>query len=784
MWFSRKTRRSRIDSLRASGQEPSALRRLWLSGGGGALLVAAVFFAAVLAMDLTPVDPMPYRRGQYVPHDLHPRVVFKIQDPELVRAEEKSIKGSNPATFVLNSPLADKIAQAVLSLPEAVKAASQPADVPDKTREAFGLGDAASLAKWQPYADEARKKELVAQVDKLKAALATTYVVRTAEADAQWARTARKFKAIRDGQAQEVNLADMISQGRQDRIAEMLPRLAGVFDAPLRPSVIQYLQSVLASPEAQPLYAHDPAVSEQEKNQAIAQLKAEPPEAVFVKYGPSDVLVPGMVGTDEVKGLDEARYLPLLRKEHEDYLQKERQFRPWEFWGRIAGRAGLLGLITAVLCIYLVHYRPEVVRDRWQSLALAVSLLTLLAANKLLAGLLGWPLQTSMLAVLMAAIVLVIAFDRRFAWVMGTIFAIYVTLQDRADLGMYLVFLIAITAATVQLGDIRSRSKLIVASLTTAGVAFLAGGAAGFAASLPWPFVARDGAWLAGAALLAGILAQALLPLIERVYGVATSMTLLEWGDSSRPALKRLAMEAPGTFNHSLQLGALCEAAAEAVGARGLLARVGAYYHDIGKINKPDYFAENQAGSPSKHAKLSPAMSLLIIIGHVKDGLEMAREFGLPRVLHEFIAAHHGTTLVQYFYQAAAEQRRTDTDRAPDEVEFRYPGPKPRTKEAAILMLADASESSVRSMTERTPGKIENQVCAMVERRLTDGQLDDCELTLREVHQIELSLIKSLTSMYHLRIAYPTPAGQKPSAGELQAQAASRKEETTSDSGT
>jgi membrane-associated HD superfamily phosphohydrolase len=159
-------------------------------------------------------------------------------------------------------------------------------------------------------------------------------------------------------------------------------------------------------------------------------------------------------------------------------------------------------------------------------------------------------------------------------------------------------------------------------------------------------------------------------------------------------------------------------------------------------------------------------MSLLIITSHVKDGLEMARQYRLPAILHEFIATHHGTTLVQYFYQVAAG-RKGESDRAPQEVEFRYPGPKPRTKEAAILMLADASESSVRSMAEPTPGRIENQVHAMVMRRLMDGQLDDCDLMLREVRQIEESLVKTLNAIYHTRVGYPTPAGQKPSAAEL-----------------
>ena len=266
--------------------------------------------------------------------------------------------------------------------------------------------------------------------------------------------------------------------------------------------------------------------------------------------------------------------------------------------------------------------------------------------------------------------------------------------------------------------------------------------------------------------LLVGFVVQGTLPLAERLFRVATSLSLLEWCDANKPLMKRVAMMAPGSYNHSLQLGSMCEAAAETVGANGLLARVGAYYHDVGKTNKPGYFVENQDGAASKHAKLSPAMSLLIIIGHVKDGLELAREYGLPAVLHEFIATHHGTTLVEYFYHAATQQRKGHTDRAPDEVEFRYAGPRPASKEAGILMLADVAESSVRAMTDPTPGGIENQVHAVVARRLSDGQLDECDLTLKQVHQIETSLIKSLRSVYHGRITYPSQTSRKPSEAD------------------
>ena len=169
----------------------------------------------------------------------------------------------------------------------------------------------------------------------------------------------------------------------------------------------------------------------------------------------------------------------------------------------------------------------------------------------------------------------------------------------------------------------------------------------------------------AGGGLAAGLIMQGLLPAIERIFGIATAMTLLEYSDVSRPLLRRLATEAPGTFNHSLLLGAMAEAAADAIRANGLLARVGAYYHDIGKINKPPYFVENQEGSFSRHAKLSPAMSLLIILGHVKDGLEMARDYGVPQVIWPFIIEHHGTTLVEYFYHAAA-QKAVDQEPPPE----------------------------------------------------------------------------------------------------------------------
>jgi len=258
------------------------------------------------------------------------------------------------------------------------------------------------------------------------------------------------------------------------------------------------------------------------------------------------------------------------------------------------------------------------------------------------------------------------------------------------------------------------------------------------------------------------------LPFIERAFSIATALTLLEWRDSRNPLLQLLAQEAPGTYNHSLVLSNLAESACEAIGANGLLTQVGALFHDIGKVHKAEYFAENQEGRINRHDNLAPTMSLLIILAHVKDGMEMAKEYKLPRVLHHFIEEHHGTTVVRYFHHAASEKQPRIAsgkhDREVPEAEFRYAGPKPSSRESAVLMLCDAVEGAVRSLPDPTPGRIESIVHQIVTDRLNDGQFDHCDITLRQIRQVEDSLVKSLCSIYHGRVAYPkaTKGGEPP----------------------
>jgi putative nucleotidyltransferase with HDIG domain len=247
------------------------------------------------------------------------------------------------------------------------------------------------------------------------------------------------------------------------------------------------------------------------------------------------------------------------------------------------------------------------------------------------------------------------------------------------------------------------------------------------------------------------ILTMGLLPVFESIFGITTDITLLELSDLNHPLLKRLTLVAPGTYHHSIVVGNLAEAAAKALGANTLLARVGAYYHDIGKMEKAEYFVENQMGFKNKHEKLTPTMSALILESHVKEGVEMAKEMKLPKSIVDIIKEHHGTTVMSYFYNKAIEQGATNESID----EFRYSGPKPKSKEAGILMLADAVEAASRVLEEPKPARIRGLIKKVIMDKFESGELDDCDLTLRELHAIEESFLPILIGVFHLRIDYP-----------------------------
>jgi len=414
-------------------------------------------------------------------------------------------------------------------------------------------------------------------------------------------------------------------------------------------------------------------------------------------------------------------------------------------------------LVSIAAAFYIHHYQGRIIKNHARAASLVGLFILLLATTKF--GLLvtrqaSWATGTAVTA----AIILTVAYSQRFAIGMTIFYCLFACLAagQMADIRLLLTMAAGGFICCLSLKEIRTRLKLLEVSATAAAIVFVMAASMDFLLHDPKFSVAfADAGWHAAATILVGLLIQSLLPLIEKVFRIATSMTLLDYTDANQPLLKRLAMEAPGTFSHSLLIGSVAEAAAEAIGRNGLLCRVGAYYHDIGKINKPGYFIENEFSPMSRHKELSPAMSQLIIVGHVKDGIELAKEYGLPAVLRQFIETHHGTTLVEYFYNAA-KKKQDEKFGAPSESEFRYAGPKPRTKEAAIVMLADAVEGAIRSLPEITPTKIEVVVHNMAMKRLQDGQFDECDLSLRELSQIEISMSKTLAAHYHGRIQYPT----------------------------
>jgi putative nucleotidyltransferase with HDIG domain len=322
--------------------------------------------------------------------------------------------------------------------------------------------------------------------------------------------------------------------------------------------------------------------------------------------------------------------------------------------------------------------------------------------------------------------------------------------------------LLAAAAGVTAMGVISERSKLISAG----GLVVAVTGASAMGATLIEGGI-LPGAIVAGGLGLVGgsitvILMLGLLPVFEAVFGVTTDVRLLELANPGHPLLKRLMMEAPGTYSHSVMTGNLAETAALEIGASGLLARVGSYYHDVGKIRRPGFFVENQAGAQNPHDNTSPALSALIITAHVREGVELAEQYRLPAEIVEIVRQHHGTSMVMYFYNKAAAEGGPVY-----EADFRYAGERPRSREAALVMLADSCEAAVRATTKPTPPRIEEVVRKVVSAKLADHQLDLAKLTLAEIESVIVVYTRMLSSVYHPRMEYPSVvSGRDKHAGQ------------------
>lgn len=303
------------------------------------------------------------------------------------------------------------------------------------------------------------------------------------------------------------------------------------------------------------------------------------------------------------------------------------------------------------------------------------------------------------------------------------------------------------------LRKMQQRNDILYSSITVAVLSSILTFSVGTLTTNNFMEILADSTFAAAGAILSGILTIGVLPFFESTFDIVTNAKLLELSNPNNPLLKKLLMEAPGTYHHSILVANLAELAAEQVGGNPLLARIGAYYHDVGKTKRPYFFRENQFGKKNPHDRLKPEVSSKIIISHVKEGSELAKEYNLPKTIHDFIVTHHGETLVKYFYLTV--KNNSENPEEVKEEDFKYPGPKPMSKAQGIVMLADSTEAAVRSINEPTEEKIEKMVNNIIDDKLASGQLDNCDLTLGDISKIKKCFLKALNGIHHERIEYP-----------------------------
>ncbi|MBN1822973.1 MAG: HDIG domain-containing protein [Endomicrobiales bacterium] len=414
-------------------------------------------------------------------------------------------------------------------------------------------------------------------------------------------------------------------------------------------------------------------------------------------------------------------------------------------WLKIAGLVLFLGLTYVFLAVYVRAESEDFSEDDESIMLLGLifvgAVLTMQLFKKLLA-----PSATPVAAFSMLTALLL---SRRLALVTAIILSLVLGVLNGLSLELFFIQFVSAVSGIIMVDKVRTRSDFTPLAARLVVVTLAAVLVLHFFRMWPVDTLGAMAVWAALSGIFSVLIVLGTLPFLESFFSKTTNLKLLELADFNQVLLKRLMIESPGTYHHSLIMASLAEQAAESIGANSLLARVGAYYHDIGKLKNPDYFIENQQPNANPHDPLSPSMSSLVIISHIKEGIALAQKHGIDRVIQDCIEQHHGTSLIHYFYHRALEENKE----IPSE-NFRYPGPKPRTKETAILMLADAVEAASRSLDDPSPGRLRDLVEKVINNKFTDGQFSDCPITLHDLNSIAESLVSTLSGIHHARIEY------------------------------
>jgi putative nucleotidyltransferase with HDIG domain len=719
------------------------------------LVIAVGFWAAASMTLLTGSQRLPYYLGQDLKQPVLSRINFERINEGRTAEARKASQQEVPNYYRINQALVDGILAEFRDLFAAANAA--------ESYEAFSAGlpgsginpslrwgvDEQGFKSLKALGNEAGAADFKRDIDTAGKRLIQKNLVLRSEEDREIRSTAGSVELDRGNGAFEAvpkeKLIYSVNSEHVERLAQDIVRQ--IFSVEIRQTLASIIKRAINPTEKKAISLY---VFDANYTRAIMD-RAASLDPVKDAFQAGDRLVGA--------GILDSGELALLKAEHEQYLvQRDSNPDLRAAWREEqSGVIGLIGLITVGMVLYTLRCQPRIARKWPRALALAMLLLMMLIGDRLVLSGVGASPIWSVATITMTAAILTLAYSQIFAIGMTCALALITIMTEEVPDGQLVVFLSVSAAVVLLLDEIRTRLRMVEVGGVAALVAAVSTAFLGFMESESLPFIVKESTFAALAALGGTSIVLVLLPIIEKVFRVTTNLTLLEWADASNPLLRQLIERAPGTWQHSHLLGSMAETAAEEIGANGLLARVGAYYHDIGKMCKPNYFVENQSSRENAHRNLAPTMSLLVILAHVKDGLALAKEHGLPPALHQFILEHHGTTVVRYFHAMAAKEARSGRrdEREADETEFRYPGPKPHSRESAILMLCDGVEGAVRALADPTAGRIESVVHEIMIARLMDGQFDDCDITLRDLATVEESLIRSLRAIHHGRIAYP-----------------------------
>ncbi|MFO7958397.1 MAG: HDIG domain-containing protein [Candidatus Brocadiia bacterium] len=710
----------------ASEESPS----LWGLAARAAWLL--LFVAAVVLIMNAGRPPLGIQLGQQAPRDYRARVTFTSVDMNRTEAAREEARRDTPPVFGLQrSACEESIQQALARIrqePDAL-AGRVGSEVP-----ADSLSDVAA--------------ELQGRADALEEALkafSERHLVAPETLDDPLITEKTTSKARIVGptdEEQEIPLSGVHPLAASaEAVREVLdPALEG-----MDPSQASLARRVLVARLTPPLALE----VELSRDAAQRAAEAEPMHLKTVEAG----------RTILSKGTE-------VRRQHVEDLQRERQ----EYWAGPAGRAVMaqrvlgVGLLVVILTVaglmYVRRYKPELARQRLQ-MGVFLFLTVLLVALARLCVINGMTLLWA--PVPMMVMVMCLVYGQRFGLGTAVFFALLVRMAGPGSDVAFAVLLVGGLMAALLTGQVRTRGALVKAGLL-AGIAQFVGvwglGLVGAqqGANVPLQFwrspLLADSLIALANGFLSGFIVSGGLPAIERLFGVTTDIRLLEWSDPNQPLLQKLLLDAPGSYHHSMLVGSLAADSAEAIGANPLLARVSAYFHDVGKLKKPEYFSENiTEGTKNPHEELAPTMSSLIITAHPKDGAEMAEQYGLPKEVRDIILQSHGSSVLKYFWDKAQEEG--DDGTRVKKHDFRYRLPKPRSREAAIVMLCDAVESATRSLESPDPGQVGTLVRDIIYDRLHDGQLDESGLTITDLKRLQDSLVHGVLAIYHNRIRYP-----------------------------